>query len=208
MKYEPEGFQDDALFSTGDYYKGSLYGYQTDGDTYVMFYNKEWLENSDENKSFSDKHGYDLKVKNIELVMDLDPGLQLVLGDPQQLEQVFLNIVNNALRAMTTAHQHGRLEVKTRGLENSVRITFADDGPGIPADILHRVFEPFFTTTAPGEGTGLGLSICHGIVQEHGGHIAIESARQGGCVLEVELPLAETGPACDRDFDETATRAA
>lgn len=62
VKYEPEGFQDDALFSTGDYYKGSLYGYQTDGDTYVMFYNKEWLENSDENKSFSDKHGYDLKV--------------------------------------------------------------------------------------------------------------------------------------------------
>ena len=152
-------------------------------------------------------HGYDLKVKNIELVMDLDPGLQLVLGDPQQLEQVFLNIVNNALRAMTTAHQHGRLEVKTRGLENSVRITFADDGPGIPADILHRVFEPFFTTTAPGEGTGLGLSICHGIVQEHGGHIAIESARQVVCVLEVELPLAETGPARDRDLDETATRA-
>ena len=152
--------------------------------------------------------GYDLKVKNIELVMDLDPGLQLVLGDPQQLEQVFLNIVNNALRAMTTAHQRGRLEMKTRGLENSVRITFADDGPGIPAGIVHRVFDPFFTTTEPGEGTGLGLSICYGIVQEHGGHIAIESARQGGCVIEVELPLAETEPACDRALDGTATRAA
>jgi len=61
-KYEPAGFQDDALFSTGDYYKGSLYGYQTDGDTYLMFYNKEWLENPEENKSFSDKNGYDLKV--------------------------------------------------------------------------------------------------------------------------------------------------
>ncbi len=61
-KYEPEGFQDDALFSTGDYYKGSLYGYQTDGDTYVMFYNKDWLENPDENKKFADKNGYDLKV--------------------------------------------------------------------------------------------------------------------------------------------------
>ncbi len=61
-KYEPEGFQDDALFSTGDYYKGSLYGYQTDGDTYVMFYNKDWLENSDENKKFADKNGYELKV--------------------------------------------------------------------------------------------------------------------------------------------------
>lgn len=61
-KYEPDDFQDDELFSTGDYYKGSLYGYQTDGDTYVMFYNKDWLENSDENKKFADKNGYELKV--------------------------------------------------------------------------------------------------------------------------------------------------
>jgi len=61
-KYEPASFQEDALYSTGDYYKGSLYGYQTDGDTYVMFYNKDWLENSDENKKFSDQHGYELKV--------------------------------------------------------------------------------------------------------------------------------------------------
>jgi multiple sugar transport system substrate-binding protein len=61
-KYEPAGFQDDALYSIGDYYKGSLYGYQTDGDTYVMFYNKDWLDNADEKKGFADKHGYDLKV--------------------------------------------------------------------------------------------------------------------------------------------------
>ena len=62
QKYEPEGFQDDALYSIGDYYKGSLYGYQTDGDTYVMFYLKDWLENAEENKKFADKHGYNLKV--------------------------------------------------------------------------------------------------------------------------------------------------
>lgn len=62
QKYEPEGFQDDALYSIGDYYKGSLYGYQTDGDTYVMFYLKDWLENAEENKKFADKHGYKLKV--------------------------------------------------------------------------------------------------------------------------------------------------
>ncbi len=61
-KYEPEAFQEDALFSTGDYYKGSLYGYQTDGDTYVMFYHKDWLENAEENKKFADQHGYELKV--------------------------------------------------------------------------------------------------------------------------------------------------
>ncbi len=62
QKYEPEGFQDDALYSIGDYYKGSPYGYQTDGDTYVMFYLKDWLENAEENKKFADKHGYKLKV--------------------------------------------------------------------------------------------------------------------------------------------------
>ncbi len=61
-KYEPEDFQDDALYSIGDYYKGNLYGYQTDGDTYVMFYLKDWLENADENKAFADKNGYELKV--------------------------------------------------------------------------------------------------------------------------------------------------
>lgn len=62
QKYEPEGFQEDALYAVGDYYKGSLYGYQTDGDTYVMFYLKDWLENPDEQKAFADKNGYELKV--------------------------------------------------------------------------------------------------------------------------------------------------
>lgn len=62
QKYEPEGFQDDALYSTGDYYKGNLYGYQTDGDTYVMFYLKDWLDDAEEGKKFADKHGYALKV--------------------------------------------------------------------------------------------------------------------------------------------------
>jgi multiple sugar transport system substrate-binding protein len=61
-QYEPEGFQKEALFSTGDYYKGSLFGYQTDGDAYLMFYLKDWLENADENSAFADKHGYELKV--------------------------------------------------------------------------------------------------------------------------------------------------
>ncbi len=62
LKYEPQGFQDDALYTTGDYYKGSLYGYQTDGDTYLMFYHNDWLQNEDERKGFADKHGWELKV--------------------------------------------------------------------------------------------------------------------------------------------------
>ena len=149
--------------------------------------------------------GYDLKANNIELTMDLNPGSQLVLGDLQQLEQVFLNIVNNAQRAMTTAHQRGRLEVKTRRLKNSVSITFADDGPGIPADMVPRVFDPFFTTAQPGEGTGLGLSICYGIVQAHGGRIGVKRPRRGGCAVVVELPLAEA-PRIDRDVDVSPER--
>ena len=145
-----------------------------------------------------DLRGYDLKVNNIELTMDLAPSTQVILGDQQQLEQVFLNLINNAQRAMTTAHQRGKLEIKTRRVKNSVRITFADDGPGIPAEVVPRIFDPFFTTAEPGEGTGLGLSICYGIVQEHGGSIRVEVPRQGGCAFVVELPLGEAPPiGCD-----------
>ena len=152
--------------------------------------------------SVMELRGYDLKVNNIELTMDLAPGAQVVIGDRQQLEQVFLNIVNNAERAMTTAHQRGRLEVKTRRVKNSVRITFVDDGPGIPADIVQSIFDPFFTTAEPGEGTGLGLSICYGIVQELGGRIEMETPQQGGCAFVVELPLAEDPQiSCDPPSD-------
>jgi len=137
---------------------------------------------------------YDLGVDSIELVTDLDRGNPAVFGDPQQLQQVFLNIVNNAQQAMVAAHGRGRLEVKSRRVNDNVRITFTDDGPGIPASTIDRVFDPFFTTKEAGKGTGLGLSICYGIVKEHGGNISVESPGSSGSIFTVEVPLAEEAP--------------
>ena len=137
---------------------------------------------------------YELRLDNIELVTDLDPANPAVFGDLQQLQQVFLNIVNNAQQAMATAHGRGRLEVKSRRAKGNVRVTFTDDGPGMPADVIDRVFDPFFTTKEVGKGTGLGLSICYGIVKEHGGTISVESPHGKGSTFTVELPLAKVAP--------------
>ena len=137
---------------------------------------------------------YDLGLDNIELVTDLDPGNPAVFGDVQQLQQVFLNIVNNAQQAMVAAHGRGRLEVKSRRAKGNVRVTFTDDGPGIPASAVDRVFDPFFSTKEVGKGTGLGLSICFGIVKAHGGSISLESPHGKGSTFTVELPLAKVVP--------------
>ena len=138
---------------------------------------------------------YDLNVNNIEVSLDLDPASPAVWGDMQQLEQVFLNIVNNAQQAMAAAHGKGRLAVKTQISEDKVLVTLTDDGPGIPAKIIERIFDPFFTTKGVGEGTGLGLSICYGIVAEHGGRLWAESSRAKGSSFQVEFPLARVSPA-------------
>lgn len=137
---------------------------------------------------------YDLNVNNIEVSLDLDPASPAVWGDLQQLEQVFLNIVNNAQQAMAAAHGEGRLAVKTQLSEDKVLVTLTDDGPGIPAQIIERIFDPFFTTKGVREGTGLGLSICYGIVAEHGGRLWAESSRTKGSSFQVEFPLARVSP--------------
>jgi signal transduction histidine kinase len=90
---------------------------------------------------------------------------------------------------MMEAHGRGMLVIQTKRLGDMMRIRFADDGPGIPADKLDRIFEPFFTTKDVGKGTGLGLSICYGIVQEHGGRIWAESEEGKGALFVVELPI-------------------
>ncbi len=115
--------------------------------------------------------------------------LPMTAGDPQQLEQVFLNLLLNAEQAILEGKRGGRIVLRTGVAEagRAVEAQVVDDGPGIPAEALPHVFEPFFTTKVVGTGTGLGLSVSYGIVQEHGGRLSVES-RPGETVFTLTLP--------------------
>jgi PAS domain S-box-containing protein len=134
---------------------------------------------------------YEQKVSNIETVTNLAPDLPQVPADYFQLQQVFLNIVTNAEYFMLKAHNKGTLIITTEMVGDIVRISFTDDGPGIPEKDLGHVFDPFFTTKEVGEGTGLGLSISHGIVAAHGGRIYAESEQGKGATFVVGLPIRQ-----------------
>ena len=125
---------------------------------------------------------------NIEFVFDLQDAISAMIGDPGQLQQVFINFIINAGTAM---NGRGRITITSRiePVSGQVILEFADTGPGIPDEIISKVFEPFFTTKGPGEGTGLGLSVAYGIIQQHGGSMSVRNAPSGGAVFTVVLPL-------------------
>ena len=129
---------------------------------------------------------YDFKVNNIRVEREIDPSLPAVIADPHQLEQVFLNVINNALDAMLETENKGILKVRAFSSDGQVWVEFCDSGQGIQDP--KRIFDPFYTTKAVGKGTGLGLSICYGIVKEHGGDIAASNAPDGGAVIQLRLP--------------------
>ena len=131
---------------------------------------------------------YDLKVGNIALERDFTEDVPAVVGDPHQLEQVFLNIINNALDAIAEGGGKGVLSVRVCKTEGFVCVEFADNGPGMKD--TNRIFDPFYTTKSVGKGTGLGLSICYGIVKEHNGEIVARNREEGGACVEVRLPAA------------------
>jgi two-component system NtrC family sensor kinase len=131
---------------------------------------------------------YDIKVNNIKIEREIQPQLPAVTGDGHQLEQVFLNIINNALDAILEVGRGGSLKMRVYAREGHVIAEFQDSGPGIKE--ANRIFEPFYTTKSVGKGTGLGLSICYGIVKEHGGDISARNAPGGGAIIEVRLPSA------------------
>jgi PAS domain S-box-containing protein len=133
---------------------------------------------------------YEQKINNIKVTRDLAPDIKPVIGDPSQLQQVFINIIINAEYSMTKAHHGGILKVTTKNIEDYVRISFADDGTGIPSKDIPRIFDPFFTTKDLVRGTGLGLSICHGIIIRHNGRIYAESDSGQGATFIIELPFS------------------
>ena len=136
---------------------------------------------------------YDLKVNHINVEKDFAADPALVVADPHQIEQVFLNIINNAVDAVLESGRAGKLRIRVFCENGCACAQFADDGPGIKDP--KRIFDPFYTTKSVGKGTGLGLSICYGIVKEHGGDITARNADEGGAVIDVRLPMATTAGA-------------
>jgi CheY-like chemotaxis protein len=135
---------------------------------------------------------HDMKVNNIDVMLNCAPDLPEIFVDGSQIQQVFLNIILNAEIEMKKAHNGGTLTITTESMAGGLRVTFTDDGPGIPEDDMERLFEPFFTTREVGEGTGLGLSVSYGIVSRHGGRIYARSTPGQGASFIVELPFRET----------------
>lgn len=133
---------------------------------------------------------YQLKVNNINLMADLDPVSFPVYVSAQQVQQVFLNLINNAEQAIPPSRKDGTIRVTTKRYGEKVRISVTDNGSGIPSEVQKFIFDPFFTTKPLGEGTGLGLSIAHSIIETHGGDITVESSTNRGSCFTVELPLA------------------
>jgi two-component system, NtrC family, sensor kinase len=132
---------------------------------------------------------YDLSNHGVELTENYAEDLPLILGDPHQLQQVFLNILNNAYDAVHETQRPGKIEIESAERNGQLEICFHDNGPGIAQP--DKIFDPFFTTKEVGKGTGLGLSICYGIVRAHRGEIVARNNADGvGCTFIVRLPLA------------------
>lgn len=131
---------------------------------------------------------YEHHLRNIEVSLDLAPDLPQTLVDPDQIQQVLLNLIINAEQAVKDG-ERGWIEVRTRARNGSIVLTVQDNGPGIAPEALRRIFDPFFTTKQAGEGTGLGLTISYGIVDDHGGRIHAQSPPGKGALFTVELPI-------------------
>lgn len=126
---------------------------------------------------------------NVHFHVALDKSLPEICVDPNQIQQVFLNLMINAVDAM---EERGEITIVSREVEGAegrmAELEFSDSGPGIPEDTLGRIFEPFFTTKPPGKGTGLGLSVSYGIIKKHGGEITVRSQKDKGASFFIRLP--------------------
>jgi PAS domain S-box-containing protein len=142
---------------------------------------------------------YELRKNSINVVKDLDPDLPETVGDPNQLQQVFLNLIINSQQAMMEIKNGRQLTIRSRlkeadqsdgtGKGNIIQVAFEDNGPGIPEKIINKIFDPFYTTKPKGKGTGLGLSVSFGIIKEHSGEIYARLNEERGVTFYVELPV-------------------
>ena len=139
---------------------------------------------------------YETSNLGLEPVLEYPDPLPSVFGDSNQLVQIFLNMIMNAVQAMKN-NESGRLLIRPCHEGDQIKISFKDHGCGIPMNIQRKIFNPFFTTKPVGKGTGLGLSISYGIIQEHGGTIQVESRQGVGTTFTIGLPV------CTSDSDES-----
>ena len=135
---------------------------------------------------------YDLRMHNVRIHLDLAENFPVTSADPHQLQQVFLNMMNNAVDAILEHSTEGDIWVRTALNRDRLCIEITDSGPGVKD--ASRVFDPFYTTKPVGKGTGLGLSICYGIITEHGGTIRVRNIPSRGASFTVELPLQPAAP--------------
>ncbi len=137
---------------------------------------------------------FDLKLNHVTVERDYDPDVPFITGDANQLEQVFLNIINNAVDAIMDSAQGGTLRVRMYAENSRACVEFRDSGTGLKD--LSKIYDPFYTTKKIGKGSGLGLSICYGLVKEHGGDIVAFNHSQGGAVFQIKLPIAGPQISC------------
>ena len=134
---------------------------------------------------------YQLRTSNVEVATRFAADLPLVLADGHQLQQVMLNLINNARQAIVAHQAGGCITLVTERGASSIRISVHDNGPGISPENIKRIFDPFFTTKEVGKGTGLGLSLCYGLIKEHGGDITVVSQSGRGATFTIELPATD-----------------
>jgi two-component system NtrC family sensor kinase len=132
-----------------------------------------------------------VRTSSIEVTVDFAEDIPPILADPDQLHQVLLNLIVNAQQVLQDRPGPRRIRVASRHdpYAGVIRIAVADNGPGIPANLRARVFEPYFTTKPTGLGTGMGLAVSHGIVEAHDGTLTLDCPEMGGSVFTITLPV-------------------
>jgi len=139
---------------------------------------------------------HELVARSIQLSYEPAEGLPKILASKDHLQGVWVNLLTNAIDSFEEC-DHREIRVATTMQNNEVRVIFMDNGKGIPSEKLNRIFEPFYTTKAPGRGTGLGLSLCHRIIKQHGGSIHVDSEVGVGTIFTVALPIDQTIPSIE-----------